>query len=267
VIDAQLHARDEREIAAHVASMSAAGVDGAVLVQTVGQGYDNSFLLDAAAAHRGMFAVVGVLDPSSREIESEVAAFRETSFTLGLRIVALSDERRDRLRSGGYERLAAAAERGGLPLFVYAPRELDLVQGLAERHPELLVVLDHIGLPQPPVLAAGENPWSAFPRVLRLGRLANVALKWTALPTLSLAAYPFPDLWPRLHELVAAYGPERLMWGTDITREAIGHTYEQAVDYLRETVELGPEEKAQLLGGTLRTLCGWDRALAQAAPA
>ena len=264
IIDAQLHARDDREVESHVAAMAAAGVDAAVLVQTVPQGYDNAFLLQTAAAHRGRFAVVGVLDPLVPDVEDDVAAFRETPFALGLRIVALSDERLGRLRARGYDRLLAAAERVDLPVFVYAPRNLDVVEALAERHPELLLVLDHIGLPQPPVLAAAEDPWVDFAQVLRLARLRNVALKCTALPTLSRVAYPFADLWPALHRLVDAYGPERLMWGTDITREAIAHSYGEALGWLLETDELARDEKEQLLGGTLRALCGWDRAQARA---
>jgi L-fuconolactonase len=269
IIDAQLHARDDREVGAHVASMAAAGVEAAVLVQTVPQGYDNGFLLETAAAYRGTFAVVGVLDPFSLEVEEDVAAFRETPFALGLRIVALSGQRLGWLRAGGYERLTAAAERVELPVFVYAPRNLDLVEALAERRPGIPIVLDHIGLPQPPILAPDEDPWTDFAHVLQLARLPNVALKCTALPTLSSSSYPFVDLWPFVHRLIQAYGSERLMWGTDITRDAIDHTYDEALGYVLETDELGPNEKAQLLGGTLRTLCGWDRAqaLAQEAPA
>lgn len=264
VIDAQLHAHDDRDVDAHVASMAAAGVEAAVLVQTVAQGYDNVFLLETAAAYSGTFAVVGVLDPFSPGVEEDVAAFRETPFVLGLRIVALSEERLSWLRAGGYDRLLAAAERVELPVFVYAPRNLDLVEALAERRSDLLFVLDHIGLPQPPVLAADEDPWTDFAHVLRLASLPNVALKCTALPTLSRSAYPFVDLWPFLHRLIEAYSPERLMWGTDITRDAIEHSYGEALGYVLETDELGPDEKAQLLGGTLRTMCGWDRAQARA---
>jgi predicted TIM-barrel fold metal-dependent hydrolase len=231
-----------------------------VLVQTVPQGYDNVLLLETAAAHRGTFAVVGVLDPFSPDVEEDVAAFRETPFVLGLRIVALSEERLGWLHGGGYDRLLAAAERVELPVFVYAPRHLDAVEMLAERHSGLLLVLDHIGLPQPPVLAAAEDPWTDFAHVLRLARVPNVALKCTALPTLSREPYPFADLRPALRRLVEAYGPERLMWGTDITRETIGHTYGEALGWLLEADVLRPDEQAQLLGGTLRSLCDWERA-------
>jgi L-fuconolactonase len=258
VIDAQLHAHDHQQVAAHLAAMTVAGVDAAVLVQTVSQGYDNTFLLGAAAAEPGRFSVVGVVDPVVPGIEEDVTAWRRTRYALGLRVVALSDERVARLRAGGYERLLSAAERCSVPMFVYAPRNLDVLEAIAEAHPALLLVLDHIGLPQPPVLRDGEDAWSDFDRVLGLARLPNVALKISALPTVSREQSPFNDLWPRLHRLLDAYGAGRLMWGSDITRETIRHDYIEALDYIRTTDEIGAGEKGELLGGSMRRLCNWD---------
>jgi predicted TIM-barrel fold metal-dependent hydrolase len=263
VIDAQLHAHDLAEVDAHVATMVAAGVDAAVLVQTVPQGYDNSFLLRAAAAHAGTFAVVGVLDPAGDHVEDDVLEWRATRFALGLRIVAVSAARRARLRGDGYESLVAGCARAGVPVFVYAPRNLDAVGRIAARHPDARIILDHIGLPQPPLLEREEDAWADLERVRRLAALENVALKLSGVPLLSRAAFPFPDLWPALHGLLEAYGAARVMWGTDITREGVTHTYQQALAYVRDADELGADDKALLLGGALRSFCGWDAAVGE----
>lgn len=260
VIDAQLHAHDDAQVAGHLAALASAGIDGAVLVQTVPQGYDNTVLLAAAAASAGTFAVVGVVDPASHTVADDVAAWARTPFALGLRIVALSRGRVARLRQGGYEALLAAAERHSVPVFAYAPGNLSALEAAAVSHPELLLVLDHLGLPQPPVLRAGEDPWSDFDRVLRLADIPNVALKLSAVPTVSSSPFPFGDLWPHVHRLLGSFGAGRLMWGSDITREGIGHDYPQAIAWLRETDELGDVERADVLGGTLQRLCGWDAA-------
>jgi predicted TIM-barrel fold metal-dependent hydrolase len=267
VIDAQLHARDRAQVGGHLDAMAAAGVEAALLVQTVPQGHDNGFLLETAAAHPGVFGVVGVLDPEAPDLEDQVAAWSSTSFALGLRVVALSPDRAERLRCGGYDRLAAAASSAGVLLFVYAPRDLGAVEALAMRHPDLRVVLDHAGLLQPPVLQDGEDPWAGLPPVLRIARARNVALKLTAMPTLSSAGPPFEDLWSHVLPLFDAYGADRIMWGTDITREGIGHEYADAVAYVRETDELGATEKELVLGGTLRAFCGWEAAVAAGAAA
>jgi predicted TIM-barrel fold metal-dependent hydrolase len=261
VIDAQLHAHDEAQVASHLAALESAGVDGAVLVQTVPQGYDNSFLLAAAAAAPGMFGVVGVVDPASAGVAEAVGAWARAPFALGLRIVALSGERVARLQRGGYEALLTAAERCGVPVFAYAPGNLEALELAAEKHPELVLVLDHLGLPQPPVLVSGGDPWGDFEQVLRLARLPNVALKLSGMPNVSRSAFPFADLWPRVHRQLDAYGAGRLMWGTDITRAGAHHDYDEAVAWLRESEEIGEVERTEILGRALRRLCGWNAAV------
>ena len=55
-----------------------------------------------------------------------------------------------------------------------------------------------------------------------------------------------------------AFGPERVAWGSDITRDGITHTYAEAVAYLLETDELDDAEKELLLGMSLRRLLAWE---------
>ena len=255
ILDAQLHANDQHPVAEHIEHMAAEGVAGALLVQTIPQGFDNRFLLKAAVRHPGRFGVVGVLDPAAADVEGDVARWAATPDAVGLRLVILGEERVARLRGGHYEPLLAAAETSGVPMFVYAPRLLGEVEAIALGHPALTIVLDHLGLPQPPVLEVGENPWADLPAVLALARLPNVAVKCSGLPTTSTQPYPFSDLWPMMHSVLDAFGPRRAMWGSDITREGAGHTYAEAVGWVRDTHELTSEEKRLVLGDALRALC------------
>jgi L-fuconolactonase len=267
IVDAQLHANEAHPAEQHVAMMDEAGVDAAVLVQTVPQGFDNSYMIGAAARHPGRFAVVGVLDAAGPDVDADVAAWRETPYAVGLRLVAFTPQREQRLRAGFYDALLAAAESRAIPVFVYAPRLPDEVEAIARSYPNLRIVLDHLNLPQPPLLADGEDPWQNLSRVISLARFPNVAVKWSALPTLSREAYPFSDLWPKLHRVLEAFGLERAAWGSDITRDGAGHTYAEAVGFVRETDELDDGEKALLLGGTLRKLLGWEAPAAVSATA
>jgi len=96
----------------------------------------------------------------------------------------------------------------------------------------------------------------------------------TSAASLSEQRFPFKDLWPHLRRMVSSFGPQRLMWGSDISRfiGRVGfsirmpgtegdyvpsHSYAEALLYLRETDELSAEEKRWLLGGTVRQLLGW----------
>ena len=57
-----------------------------------------------------------------------------------------------------------------------------------------------------------------FPELLRLAGFSNVAVKATAAPAYATDGYPFRSVHDHLHKLFDAYGPDRMFWGTDITR-------------------------------------------------
>jgi predicted TIM-barrel fold metal-dependent hydrolase len=82
-----------------------------------------------------------------------------------------------------------------------------------------------------------------------------VTVKLTSLPLLSRERYPHADVWPHLRRVIAAFGPGRLMWGSDQT--VFDHDYGETVDVIRETGELGEEDKALILGATLRRVWDW----------
>jgi hypothetical protein len=140
----------------------------------------------------------------------------------------------------------------------------------------LTVILDHLGLAQPPSDSRDLPPFRRLSELLEVARYPNVAVKLCGAAALSEAPYPFDDLWPSLHRIVDAFTPQRLMWGSDISRfmgrvgfvvrrvrgaegEYPGrHTYAEALFHLRETGELSADDKACILGRTAQTLLRWD---------
>jgi predicted TIM-barrel fold metal-dependent hydrolase len=77
-------------------------------------------------------------------------------------------------------------------------------------------------------------------------------------------------VWPYLHQVVNAFGPQRLMWGSDFTRlrwiPVVGglaprdqwHYYSDSVNYLRDTTELSQDDKAMIFSGTIRRVLRWQ---------
>lgn len=240
-----------------VETMDRLGVKAAVVVSTSHYGWDCGYWLEAAARHPGRLGVVGRLDPSAPDLEDLVGAWRMHPFALGLRVLLISDRDRDEVRGGRYRRLFAAAERHAVPICIYPPRHLADIVPIADAHPELQLVIDHLGLPQPPTVARDGDPWQRLPDLLALARYPNVAVKVSAAPALSREGFPYRDLWPHLHRIVTAFGAERLLWGTDWQRLRGLVTYEQGIRYLTETNELSPSDKEQLCGMTLRRVFGW----------
>jgi L-fuconolactonase len=257
--------------------MDAVGIDAA-LVNPVDQGFGRV----AQAASPDRIALFDhVLKPDTIDVETVVAGYAEQPGMVALR-TSFGNSREDqtgaanegRFRAGVFDGLFEACQEHGLALFCSAYGHADLIGDAAERFPDLKLVVDHMGIPQPPILDADSPPWLALDTVVPIARYPNIYVKVTAAPVMSTEQYPYPDLWPHLHRLVEAYGPERLMWASDAGRfyGRIGwqtlfpeglepypgkHTYAQSLFFIQETDELSAADKERILGGTVRRLVGW----------
>jgi predicted TIM-barrel fold metal-dependent hydrolase len=169
---------------------------------------------------------------------------------------------------GVFDPLYAAAEEVGLPIFNSTHGGCARMAAIAERHPGLTLIIDHIGVAQHPVSPPQTMSWRTFPDLLALARYPNVAVKLCGAPLLSSQPYPFDDVWPYLERLFESFGFDRVMWGSDYTRLRLadlprgdrprrrGLTYVDCLDYIRRTERLTLAEKSLLLGGTARRLLG-----------
>lgn len=170
--------------------------------------------------------------------------------------------------SGAMDAGFAAAEEAGLPLFLSTHGQAAAMRPLIERHPRLTVIIDHLGVSQHPVSPRRDDPWDRLGDLLALADLDNVHVKLCGAPLLSAQAYPFADVWSNLHKIIAAFGPDRLMWASDYTRlrmaEAGGPTrnrgclYSESRDMLLHSDEIDRDAKAAIFGGTVRRILGWD---------
>jgi L-fuconolactonase len=180
-----------------------------------------------------------------------------------------------RLGDGGWEPVFSACQRHHLPLFMFITRSLPLAVGVAERYPDLSLIIDHVGLPQPPMDARDEPPFKSLSQLLDLAKYPNVALKLCGLPALSREPFPYHDAIPHLRSIIDAFGPDRVMWASDIGRfngrigldrwEIPGtqgpyegkHTYAESLNFIRYCDALTESEKEAILGGTVTRLLEW----------
>lgn len=261
-----------------IAGMEAAGVDAAML-------YANPDFCEAAVArHPGRIA--SVYDFYEPERLGDPDAFmrdlRASAGLLGIRLLPGIDYADGRnlalFAEGGWDPALAAAERHEVPVVVFIPLRLRHVHRVARKFPQLRVVIDHCGMPAPPTAPPLDDLFETLPELLALAEYPNVAVKLTGLPVLAPDVYPFRRLWPRLHAMLEAFGPERLLWGSDVHRVS-GRVwqpplrvpgfddinYSELVGYLLYTHELGEADKATMLGGAARSWFNWPRA-AQTGP-
>jgi predicted TIM-barrel fold metal-dependent hydrolase len=178
----------------------------------------------------------------------------------------------DFFNAGLMEPLFAAAEKHRMPLFVGAMGVAKELAPVAEAHPDLVMIVDHLGVASPPPMTRVPDPWLTLPGVLELARYPNVCIKFSGAIALSNERYPHHDLWPYLHRVIDAFGVDRLMWGSDFTRlrmapgttergprEGWGGLYSDSVNYLRDTTEISEEDKAMIFAGSIRRWLRWPK--------
>src|SRR5260370_40850236 len=125
---------------------------------------------------------------------------------------------------------------------------------VAERYPSLKLPIDHLGR------AGRVQDAPAFANLadlLALAKYPNVAVKATGAPSYSSEPYPYRNIQPYLQQIYDAFGPERMFWGTDITRMPC--TWKQCVTLFTEELPwLSERDKELTMGDALCTWLGWQ---------
>ena len=239
-----------------VAAMDEVGVDGALLISPFSMyRYDASYALEVYERHPTRFGLIRPFDPHSDSIPDEMAEWTSKPGVVGARIM-LTAEPFEADHPGIHQILVAAAGTG-VPVNIMCSTKLDLFGELARRHPNTQLVIDHLGIPQPPEPPPPAEPFADLPQVLALAALDNVAIKISGAGTLSHEPFPYPDIWEPLRQIFDAYGFERCLWGTDWTRATNLLNYQQGVDAFRITDQLSDSERSMLMGGALTRIYDW----------
>ena len=243
-----------------VAAMDAVGVDGALLISPFSMyRYDASYALEVYAKHPGRFGLIKPFDPQSETVADEIAEWTGTPGVVGVRLMLAAQP--FEADDPGLNRILAAGAQAGVPVNVMCSTKLPLLRELARRNPDTQVVVDHVGLVQPPEPPAPAEPFADLANVLSLAECDNVAIKISGACTLSHQPFPYPDIWGPLARVFDAFGFERCMWGTDWTRAVKLLTYEQGVEAFRVTDQLSDSERSALMGGTLMKIYNWSPGL------
>jgi predicted TIM-barrel fold metal-dependent hydrolase len=231
--------------------MNAAGVDRVIIVPPSWEGDRNDLALQAAQSHPDRFAVMGRLDPEAADARERVRTWRRQPGMLGLRFTFHAPMLLPPLTEGRMDWLWDEAERHGIPIMVLVPHSLThLIDRVAERHPDLKLVMDHLALTRN---TKDEEAFRALDNLLALAKRANVAVKASALPCFTNDVYPYRRLHPHIRRVYDAFGPRRMFWGTDFSR--LPCSYRQAVTMFTEEIPwLSAEDKTWIMG---RAVCEW----------
>ena len=241
-----------------VAAMDEVGVDGAVLVSPFSMyRYDASYAMEVYAAHPSRFRLVKPVDPIDPRVADTIADWASTKGTVGIRVF-LRDTASTDPADPAINRVLAMAGRHSLPVNLACTGRLEQAAQLAARNPNTQVVIDHLGLQQPPAPPAPPQPFAELPKVLALASHPNIAIKISGACTLSHEPFPYKDIWDPLRRIFDAFSLNRCMWGTDWTRAVALLTYKQGVDSFRVTDRLSDSDRATLMGDTLARVYNWS---------
>jgi L-fuconolactonase len=230
----------------------AAGVDRTVLVQTVTVPEETPEFLALAAGHELIAGVVGWTDLTRPDVADELTRLRELpggTFLKGIRHQVQGEPDPEWLLRPDVRRgLAAVADAGLVYDLVVLPHQLPACVQAAEALPQLTFVLDHLG--KPPIASGTRQPWAADVRAL--AALPNTVCKLSGMVTeADLATWTIDDLRPYADTVLDAFGPDRLMFGSDWPVCTLGATYGETVSLTKElTAVLGASERADVFGGT-----------------
>lgn len=236
--------------------MDAVGIDAAVVDVYDGIAHrpgPQEYGLEVARRYPRRIAAMQWIDHLVLDVDDVVARATADPTVLATRVV-IHDW--DAFERGTYERFFTAAETHRLPLFATIGDRLDLAITIPQRHPDLLFVIDHLGMNQ---RTADDPPFRNLDQLLAFARLPNVAAKLCSAPAQSREPFPYRDVWPALHRIIESFGPERLMWASDFTERRRRFNYTELLDFLRHTDEVSENDKEQILGGSLRRMLRWPR--------
>ena len=233
--------------------MAIAGVGRAVLIPPSAQGDSNDVALAAARRYPDRFAVVGRIaldDPASRYA---MTGWTRRPGMLGVRASFSGGARRAWLTDGTAAWLWQVTERERIPVMMLVPGQVAAVDAIASRHPGLPIIIDHMGR------QTGLRDAAAFADLddlLALARRPNVAVKMSAVPRFSSEPYPHRNLHPYVRRIYDAFGPQRMLWGTDLSR--LRTPYRQAVTMFTEEMPfLSPDDLEWIMGRSAYEWLNW----------
>jgi L-fuconolactonase len=146
------------------------------------------------------------------------------------------------------ESLALLAERGlCFDLVAILPRHLEHVPAIAAAAPRLRLVIDHLA--KPPIATREWEPWASL--IARAAEAPNVFAKVSGLDTAAQPGWTADDLSPYVDHALAAFGADRLLWGSDWPVSILGGGYARVWQEMnRLFARFSSLERDQLLGMT-----------------
>lgn len=238
--------------------LEAAGFDGSIAVQARQMIEETEWLLALAERHPTIRGVVGWVDLCSTQLPAQLERFSAHPKLVGVRHV-IHDEPDDgfMLRPEFRRGIARLAEHELAYDLLLFPRHLKPALTLVDEFEDQLFVLDHLA--KPLIRDRTLSPWKEDLR--RLAERPNVFCKLSGLVTEARwRGWQREDFRPYLDVVIEAFGPERLMIGSDWPVCTLAADYASTMQLVVAfTSSLPPDARAGILGGNCARFYGLRR--------
>ena len=235
----------------HLRSVSLAnGVSCVRAVHTVSfYGYDNRYLADVAKRRAPWLAGVCTLEPDDPHSPFYLREMLRDANVKTLR--SIPSPREGTFDSAGVRALwkVCAEEGASIDIFLMQPRMIDSASALLADFGDITVGFCHcMDLKPGPALARNTE------LVCRMARFPNLIAKVDFIATGTETGYPSSDLHDAARQVIAAFGPNRCVWGSNYPNSVWTPklTYAEHLRIFQEALGLSDEDKRWILGETAR---------------
>ncbi|MCZ6680472.1 MAG: amidohydrolase family protein [Candidatus Poribacteria bacterium] len=260
----------EREARAEqlLQEMDAAGIAKTVLIGYGGTGIEHHrYATQCVERWPHRFTAAGLVDVNDPDPPARLRELYEATGIEGIRLRAnLGDPTSERLEDLKAYRLFQCADELGININIYTESsQVPCIEMLVRAFPGVPVSLDHLGISPSTSLVADRwrrprfdeepLPPETYPKIIDLAKYPNVYIKVSGEYAFSKTPYPYADMKPMVEQIYRAYGPERMMWGTDFPWIVSEPGYQRLValiDY--HLPDLSKAEREMIMGGTAKTI-------------
>lgn len=226
-----------------------------VLVQAAPTVAETEFLLQIAKKESFVAGVVGWVDFAAKDAPDTIARLAGDEKLVSLRPMLQDLAQDDWILRKDLAPAIAALKANGLCLdILIVPRHLPIVARFFAAHPDLPMVIDHGAKPY--IARREVEPWKS--QMAAIARdFPNVCCKLSGLVTEAGPDWTIEDLKPYVGVLIEAFGPKRLMWGSDWPVLNLAGTYPQWLAIAEAlTAHLDAGDRAEIFGGSAARFYG-----------
>lgn len=234
------------------------GIARSVLVQADPTDAETDHILDLAGAAPFVAGTVGWADVAAPEAPIRIGTLAAKPGLRGLRLWLLAHDDPDWINDPANARGLDAIEAHGLTVdALLRPPQIGALSRLVEARPDLRVVVCHAAKPEIAHWTAGDAAFRAWAEGLSLLAAQGCFAKLSGIVTELGDAWEAGTVRPYIEAVLSAFGPERVLWGSDWPVIDRAGGYEKWLGAIEAVAaDLPGADRDSLFGGAARAFYG-----------